>query len=101
MKSCLLSAPASGAFWLIFLFIVCFFGVHTVRLAKLGWKYRKEGTEKKSAPPPSRREQEPPPPPPAERKESPQQPEPVYYIVERKRRKSRDSYSEPKEIKFK
>ena len=40
MKNCLLSVPLSGAFWLIFLFILCFFGVHVVRLAKIGWKYQ-------------------------------------------------------------
>ena len=100
MKNCLLSASGNGAFWLIFLLIFCFFSVHTIRLAKIGWKYRKTSEEKtKSTPPePIRKEQTPAPPQP-ERREAP--PEPVYYIVERKRRKVKDSYSAPKEIKFK
>ena len=37
----LLSAFPGGAFWLLFLFFVCFFGIHIVRLAKIGWQYRK------------------------------------------------------------
>lgn len=41
MKNCLLSAAASGAFWLILLFVVSFLAVHTVRLAKIGWNYQK------------------------------------------------------------
>jgi len=50
MRNCLLSASASGAFWLIFLFVACFLGVHTVRLAKIGWKYRKgESAEDKKS----------------------------------------------------
>lgn len=107
MKNALLSASASGAFWLLFLFFVCFFGVHTVRLAKLGWKYRKQPpaapSEKKPAGVrlPSRAEAL----PGTRRREPPQAPaptpEPVYYIVERKRRKTRDSYSPPREIRFK
>lgn len=111
MKNCLLSASASGAFWLIFLFVACFLGVHTVRLAKIGWRYRKgETTEDKKSASPSERE-------PSLSRQAPEEPhrekqdgappksgsapEPVYYIVERKRRRSRDSYSPPKEIKFK
>lgn len=107
MKNALLSASASGAFWLLFLFFVCFFGVHTVRLAKLGWKYRKQPpaapSEKK--PPASASRPEPKPSPEHDGREPPQAPaptpEPVYYIVERKRRKTRDSYSPPREIRFK
>jgi hypothetical protein len=112
MRNCLLSASASGAFWLIFLFVACFLGVHTVRLAKIGWKYRKgESAEDKKSLPPSRERESSPRPqapaePPLEKQESApprsgSAPEPVYYIVERKRRRSRDSYSPPKEIKFK
>ena len=92
MKNCLLSVPLSGAFWLIFLFILCFFGVHVVRLAKIGWKYQKRHGE--PAPTNSQKREAPDSQPNAP-------PEPVYYIVERKRKRPRETYSPPKEIKFK
>ena len=98
MKNCLLSAAASGAFWLILLFVVSFLAVHTVRLAKIGWNYQKrhvtppeKSSAEKRGSEPARRD------PPAAEKP----PEPVYYIVERKKRRPRETYSPPKEIKFK
>ena len=44
-----------GWLWLIFLFILCFVGVHLIKLAKIGLDYTtekssKETTEKKSSP---------------------------------------------------
>ena len=111
MKNCLLTAPLTGAFWLIFLFVVCFLGVHLVRLAKIGWKYQKDRNDTNRPPQPSERTREdsssragnPPDAPQPEKKDEPAKgpPEPVYYIVERKRKRTRDSYSPPKEIKFK
>ena len=86
----LLSVPAAfGVLWLVLLFSACFLGVHIVRLVKFGWLY-----QKKEAPPK----------PTEEKKEKAPEPkpsaEPVYYIVERKR-KTRQNYGEPKEIRFK
>ena len=106
MKNCLLSAAASGAFWLLLLFVVSFLAVHTVRLAKIGWNYQKrhvappeKSSAEKLSSEPARRD-----PPAKETSEAPaaeKPPEPVYYIVERKKRRPRDTYSAPKEIKFK
>ena len=93
MKNCLLGAAARGAFWLAFIFVVCFLSVHLVRLAKIGWNHQKNRT----VPPEKPKSERPDPPPKPEERP----PEPVYYIVERKRKRSRDSYSSPKEIKFK
>ena len=88
----LLASPILGAVWLIFLFLLCFFAVHFIRLAKLGQRWREEQTQKK--------EQKP-----APEKEEKQTPpnntgEPIYYIVERKRR-TKSSFGEPKQIRFK
>ena len=83
----LLASSLFGIFWLAFLFVLCFLGVHVLRLARMGQAYRKQQMEK------------PPPPPPIEKKEKKEQVEPVYYIVERKRRK-KPSFSEPKRIQF-
>lgn len=93
----LLSAFPSGAFWLLFLFFVCFFGIHIVRLAKIGWQYRK------GAPKPApKAEEKPRPAPQPQAPQTPQAPpEPVYYIVERKRKRPRETYSTPREIRFK
>ena len=93
----LLSAFPGGAFWLLFLFFVCFFGIHIVRLAKIGWQYRK------GAPKPApKAEEKPRPAPQPQAPQTPQAPpEPVYYIVERKRKRPRETYSTPREIRFK
>ena len=79
-----------GIFGLLVLFILSFFAVHIIKLARIGY-----------------RAQNPPPPPVPKREEVkketlPKQSlgEPVYYIVERKRR-TKSSYSAPKEIRFK
>ncbi len=78
-----------GVLWLTLLFGGCFLGVHIARLVKFGWLYQKKND---------------PPKPTEEKKEKAPEPkpsaEPVYYIVERKR-KTRQSYGEPKEIRFK
>ena len=85
----LLSLPAQGFLWIIFLFAFCFLCVHLLKLAKLG-----TDTLRKTPPPaPEKKEEKKPP------AEQPQ--EPVYYIVEKKTRRPKSSYSEPKQIKFK
>lgn len=67
-----------GILYLFLTFLVCFILVHLVKLAYVGFlSLRKKPEPPKPAP----------------------KPEPVYYIVEKKRTKK--SYSEPKEIKFK
>ena len=112
MKHALLSATAGGAFWLLFLFFVCFFCVHTARLARMGWQARKTPPTSEKNPPgsgnnapgtshapkkttvkhPDGGARYPP---------APAAPEPVYYIVERKRKKAKSTYSPPREIRFK
>ena len=92
----LLSATALlGVFWLAVIFGVCFFGVHIARLVRFGWLYQKKEELQKATEEKEGKE---------EKKEKAPEPkpsaEPVYYIVERKR-KTRQSYGEPKEIRFK
>ena len=69
-----------GILYLFLTFLFCFILVHVIKLAYLGFQSLKKPAEK---------------PKPVDKKA----PEPVYYIVERKRTKK--SYSDPKEIKFK
>lgn len=68
-----------GILYLFLTFLFCFILVHVVKLAILGVNSLKK-------------------PPKTEEKPAPK-PEPVYYIVEKKRTKK--SYSNPKEIEFK
>ena len=85
----LLSLPAQGFLWIIFLFAFCFLCVHLLKLAKLGT----DTLRKTPTPAPEKKE---------EKKTPAEQPqEPVYYIVEKKTRRPKSSYSEPKQIKFK
>lgn len=85
-----------GIFWILFLFTFCFFAVHFIKLAQIGGKQLKA-----SKTPPATKEE-----PPKKAEEKKQTPpseserEPIYYIVERKR-KSKSSFSAPKEIRFK
>ncbi len=85
----LLPIGIKGLFLSVFLFAVCFLGVHIALLTKLGW----EGVSKKSNPSTEKTKQEKPASVPSQ--------EPVYYIVEKKTRRARASYSEPKQIHFK
>ena len=84
----LLVSPVLGFVWLTILFILCFLGVHVLRLARIGQSYRKQQKEQPSTPPP-----------PTPKKVEEEKPEPVYYIVERKRR-TKSALSEPKRIRF-
>lgn len=72
-----------GFVYIILLFVLCFTAVHVIKLAAVGFKSLKQKPQPKPEPKP------------AEKKP----PEPVYYIVEKKRR-SKASYSEPREIRF-
>ena len=88
----LLLSSIYGIVWLILLFCLCFLFVHVARLARLGQTYRKElknvkPDEENTA---NKREQTP----------QKTEPEPIYYIVERKKR-VKNSFSEPKQIRFK
>lgn len=85
----LLISPFFGIFGLCFLFILSFFVVHIIKLARIG--YRAQTPAPKAE---TKREEE--------KKEAPSKQtskEPVYYIVEKKRR-AKTSYSPPKEIRF-
>ena len=95
MNTLLLSA-ALGIFWLILLFVLCFIGVHVLRLAHMGQLYRKQETQTPE-PPKGEKEEKP-----ASAPEAPPQTqnEPIYYIVERKKR-VKSSLGEPKQIRFK
>ncbi len=93
LSGLLAASQALGFLWILLLFSLCFFGVHAVKLIRIGWEYYK----KQNAPPPPDESKE-------EKKEekAPAKQEPVYYIVERKRRPSpRTTYGEPKQITFK
>lgn len=68
-----------GILYLFLTFLFCFILVHVIKLVYLGISYIKK--------------------PPVQEKKPEPKPEPVYYIVEKKRTKS--SYSTPKEINFK
>ena len=67
-----------GILYLLLTFLFCFILVHLIKLAYLGLQSMKKPPEKEKPAP---------------------KPEPVYYIVEKKRTKK--SYSNPKEIEFK
>lgn len=85
----LFALPTKGFLWFIFLFAVCFFGVHVFRLALIGI----ESVRQNPVPPQEKIE---------EKKAPAEQPqEPIYYIVERKTRRKKASFGEPKEIRFK
>ena len=89
----LISLPAQGFLWMIFLFILCFFCVHLAKLALLGAEIIRKTPPQ--APPEKKEETK-------EEKKAPAPPqEPVYYIGEKKTRRPKSSYSEPKQIRFK
>ncbi len=68
-----------GLLYLFLTFLFCFILVHLIKLAYIGIVSGKKPPEPEKKPEPK--------------------PEPVYYIVEKKRTKK--SYSNPKEIEFK
>ena len=68
-----------GILYLFLTFLFCFILVHVVKLAFIGASSLKKQPKQEEKPAPK--------------------PEPVYYIVEKKRTKK--SYSNPKEIEFK
>ncbi len=89
LMNTLLLSSTFGIFWLTLLFALCFAGVHILKLARLGQKYRKN--EQREREEPVKKEEEPPPKTEAE---------PIYYIVERKKR-VKSNFGEPKQIRFK
>ena len=100
MKYAILApTPLGGVFAILGLFVFCFLLVHTARLARLGLKYHAEQedaddqheTEEAKTEKDEKQQKQAP-------ADTPQ--EPIYYIVERKKR-TRASYSEPKQINFK
>jgi hypothetical protein len=94
----LLGSAIHGLFWLVGLFVFCFFGVHLIILATVGWKYQNTFLKKESKthtePTPQNDNKE-------NKAPTPTAQEPIYYIVERKTKRAKSSYSEPKQIRFK
>ena len=90
MNTFLIATPVLGMIWTFLMFLICFVGTHVVILTQLGW----EAQQQKSKPTTEIK---------AEEKKAPpeKQAEPIYYIVERKTRRSKPTYSEPKQIDFK
>ena len=78
--------PIKGLLLTLLLFVICFVGVNTIMLARIGW----ETQHKKPDEPPKEEEKKP-----------PQEREPIYYIVARKTKRAKTSYGEPKHINFK
>ena len=105
LDNLLTPSPLIGILWLILLFILCFLGIHVAKLARIGKRHLKDDNQKpqeKSGENVSSSPQKTPKQPTssAPSVSSPSSAEPVYYIVERKRR-TKSSFSEPKQIKFK
>ena len=84
-------SPFLGFLAVGLLFGLCFLAVHAVKLAKIGWKnhpyspQKKQETEQKTS----------------AHEQTSQAQEPIYYIVERKKKRAKQTYSEPKEFRFK
>ncbi len=78
----LLSIQGRGAVYAILLLILCFTLVHIFKLARIGYRARRDL-------------------PPTPPKTEAPRPEPVYYIVEKKKKRAKASYSEPRRIDFK
>ena len=100
----LLTSTISGIFAVTFVFLFSFFCVHVFRLAKLGRKYQKQ-TQKTNDSPTSATPNATPNPQttnesPKEKPSQSKAEEPIYYIVERKKR-TKSSFSKPKQIRFK
>ena len=94
LSHALLTSAVQGFGGTILLFSLCFLGVHLAKIAVRGWRVY-DGTQDNKAP--DNPEQSP------ESKADTKTtvPEPSYYIVEKKRRRSKPSYGDPKEIRFK
>ena len=105
LDNLLTPSPLIGILWLTLLFILCFLAIHVAKLARIGKRHLKDDNQKpqeKSGENVSSSPQKTPTQPTSSAPSvSPQSSaEPVYYIVERKRR-TKSSFSEPKQIKFK
>lgn len=74
-----------GGLWTVSALALCFLVTHLLLFAK----------SKKREISPAQTEEKPP-----QKEQAPAKQEPVYYIVEKKRRRVKQSYGEPKEIRF-
>ncbi len=105
-RTLLLSSQALG-FWGCFgLFALCFFGVHLLKLAQIGWTELqnnavKEITQSDGGDKPPAPAEKTPETPAQREKPTPAEREPIYYIVERKKKRAKSTYSAPREISFK
>ena len=88
-QNLLLASPIVGVIWIVLLFALCFFGVHILKLARIGWEAPKTPLKEE------KKEEK------VEEKKALATQEPIYYIVERKTRRAKSSYTEPKQIRFK
>ncbi len=102
LSGLLVAAQTLGLLLALLLFLLCFFGVHAVKLLRVGWAECQRAKKAKKSPPPEKKEEGKAPP---KEEKAPASQEPIYYIVERKRRRARSaprsSYGEPKQISFK
>ncbi len=73
--------PWLGGLYAAILLFACFVLVHILKLARIGYRARRNLPAEKP-------------------KETPPAPEPVYYIVEKKKKRAKAAYSEPKRISF-
>ena len=78
--------PVKGFFLTLLLFALCFFGVHILLLARVGWNAQQKPTGEPQK---------------TEEKKPLSEKEPIYYIVERKTKRAKANYGEPKQINFK
>ena len=93
LSSVLLVSAAQGFGGTILLFSLCFLGVHLAKIAVRGWRLY-DGTQDGKTSDKNAETTE------SKSETKPTVPEPIYYIVEKKRRRVKQSYGEPKEIRF-
>ena len=94
LSSVLLVSAAQGFGGTILLFSLCFLGVHLAKITVRGWRLY-DGTQDGKTSDKNAETTE------SKSETKPTVPEPIYYIVEKKRRRSKPSYGDPKEIRFK
>ena len=94
LSNTLLSASWQGFGGILLLFALCFLGVHLTKLVVGDRQFPREKSAKTNSEPIEKA-------PETKKDDKPSQSEPIYYIVEKKRRRSKPSYGEPKEFRFK
>lgn len=85
----LISTLALGGIWCIVLVVVCFIGVHLVKLAKIGFDVTKDPPKQ-----PTNKEK-------ISDGQKPSDTKPVYCFVERRKQGKTTVYSKPKRLRFK